>query len=86
MKYGVVTATITASSRVEEKEPPRLTAAIVEFEPAIVGCCCLCNRRRVLSFCLEYFDNGRLFLWGEICENCAGKLTETVRPVDGHVC
>jgi len=75
MEYGVAAAPVTILSRVEETEPSKLTAVIVEFEPATYECCSLCNRWAVLHFCLEYLDGeGDIVLWGHICEQCRNRV------------
>lgn len=65
------------SSVLEKAGAPKLTAVIVELETATYERCCLCNRKRMLRFCLEYFDSeGELVMWGDVCEECAAKTVE----------
>lgn len=64
------------SSKLEKAGASKLTAVIVELETATYKRCCLCHRKRMLRFCLEYLnDEGAIALWGEICEECADKTT-----------
>jgi len=71
LEYGVAATAITISSRTKETEPPKLTVVTVKLETAAYERCCLCNRRTMLPFCLEYLDS----------EGNADKITAERREV-----
>ena len=70
------------SSKLDKVGVSNLTAVIVELEKATYERCCLCNRNRMLRFCLEYFDSeGELVMWADVCRECADRITAERREV-----
>lgn len=76
---GSSTPRLGAPPPIRTVPKPNFTVLIVQSEPISHGFCCLCQRRDVLSYCLEYInDKGELIEWGDICQNCVDKTTRGI--------
>jgi len=59
------------SCKLEKAGAPKLTAVIAELETATYERYYLCNRKRMLRFCLEYLDSeGNVVMWGDLRRMC----------------
>lgn len=75
--------TPTQIQKQKKSEEPKLTAIIMKLEQPEYGRCCLCKRKTLLPFCLEYLNGeGNIVLWGDVCQKCVDESTAERREVE----